>query len=44
MVIDGRLDALEYRDGVSSEFGVGQHRSDGAVHPDLDDFFGQSIV
>ena len=44
MVVDGRLDALEYRDWVSGEFSVGQHRSDWALHPDLDDFFGQSII
>ena len=44
MVVDGRLDALVPWNGVSGEFGVGQHRSDWAFHPDLDDFFGQSIV
>ena len=44
MVVDGRLDTLVPWDGVSGEFGVGQHRSDWAFHPDLDDFFGQSIV
>ena len=44
MVVDGRLDALVPWDGVSGEFGVGQHRSDGAVHPDLDDFFSKPII